>query len=316
MTDSFRKIDYRLRPAKHAERAMLVELVKRLRFCPTETYQYVGMGSVGFIDHRMMHRHAGIADMVSLEGASDATIQERFRRNVPLSCVRMEFGMSTAVLPTLDFTRQSVVWLDYDDTLQRSMVNDIETVGRAIADGSFVAATFATSFPTEAEKRPVELARLRNEFPEYVTEETKPSEMEGGGLAKLGRQAFGDLLAKAVSDADAGVAPDQKRRVKQVCYFRYRDGAPMCTVGWVIISDQTEAVFEQSNLPALPFYKAGEQAFDIRIPKVTPYEVREMERRLPDIAEHAELSWIPPGDRAAFAAIYRFLPTFGVFEPV
>lgn len=316
MTDSFRKIDYRLRPAKHAERAMLVELVKRLRFCPTENYQYVGMGSVAFIDHRMMHRHAGIADMVSFEGTDDATIQERFRRNVPLSCVKMEFGMSTAILPTLDFKRHSVVWLDYDDALQRSMVNDIETVGRTVADGSFVAVTFATSFPTEADKRTAEMTRLRNEFPEYVTEGTKPGEMEGGGIAKLGRLAFGDLLAKAVSDADAGIEQDRKRRIKQVCYFRYRDGAPMCTLGWVVLSDQTEEALAQSKLSALTFYKAGEQAFDIRIPKVTPYEIREMERRLPDIAEHADLTWIPPGDRAAFAAIYRFLPAFGVFEPV
>lgn len=196
------------------------------------------------------------------------------------------------------------------------MVNDIEMVGRTIVDGSFLAVTFATSFPTEAEKRSDEMIRLRNEFPEYVAEETKPGQMEGGGLAKLGRLAFGDLLAKALSDADAGAEQHAKRRAKQVCYFRYRDGAPMCTLGWVIVSDQTEDALAQSNLSALSFHKSGEESFDIRIPKVTPYEVREMERRLPDIADHAELTWIPPGDRTAFAAIYRFLPTFGVFEPV
>ncbi|MBZ9770349.1 hypothetical protein LB526_26710 [Mesorhizobium sp. CA6] len=315
MTDSFRKIDYRLRPAKHAERAMLVELVKRLRFCPTETYQYIGMGSVAFIDHRMMHRHAGIADMISFEGTDDETIQERFRRNVPLSCVKMEFGMSTTVLPKLDFTKRSVVWLDYDDTLQRTMVSDIETVGRTVADGSFVAVTFAISFPTEADKRPIEMSRLLGEFPEYVTEDTKPGEMESGGLARLGRQAFSDLLAKAISDADAGIEQDMKRRAEQVCYFRYRDGAPMCTLGWVITSNRTAAAFQQSNLAALPFYKSGSEPFNIRIPKITPYEVREMERRLPDI-QHPELTWIPSGERTAFASIYRFLPTFGVFEPV
>jgi len=315
LTDSFRKIDYRLRPAKHAERAMLVELVKRLRFCPTESYQYVGMGSVAFIDHRMMHRHAGIVDMISFEGTDDEIVKERFRKNVPLSCVKMEFGMSTAVLPKLDFTKRSVVWLDYDDTLQRSMINDIETVGRTVADGSFVAVTFAVSFPTEAEKRPVEMNRLLNEFPEYVTEDTKPGEMEGGGLARLGRRAFNDLLAKAISDADAGIEANMKRRAVQVCYFRYRDGAPMCTLGWVIISDQTASAFQQSNLAALPFYRPADQQFDIRIPKITPYEVREMERRLPDL-QVPDLTWIPPGERAAFASIYRFLPTFGVFEPV
>lgn len=60
MAGSFNKIDYRLRPAKHAERVMLCDLLRRMRFSSLESYQYVGFGSVAFVDFRMIHRALGI----------------------------------------------------------------------------------------------------------------------------------------------------------------------------------------------------------------------------------------------------------------
>jgi hypothetical protein len=160
------------------------------------------------------------------------------------------------------------------------------------------------------------MERLRDEFPEYINDTTKPGELESGGLARIARDAFNDLIAKAVSDADAGKAQADKRRAEQVCFFRYRDGAPMCTLAWVIVSDATQEALDQANLPALPFYKNDAESFDIRIPKVTPYEIREMERHLPNLGGNGNLDWIPPSDRISFESIYRFLPTFGIFEPI
>ena len=67
MPGTFKKIDYRLRPAKHAERVMLVDLFRRMRFAPIETYQYIGFGSVAFVDFRMVHKELGIKGLVSIE---------------------------------------------------------------------------------------------------------------------------------------------------------------------------------------------------------------------------------------------------------
>lgn len=160
-----------------------------------------------------------------------------------------------------------------------------------------------------------ELVRLQNHFPEYITDETKPSELENAGLASRARMAFSELFNRALSDADVLKEPADKRTAEQVIYFRYRDGAPMCTIGWVIVSDNTRASFDASAFEGLQFHRSGEDAFVIRIPKVTPFEIREMERLLPNL-EDAEIEWIPPSDRRDFASLYRYLPTFGSVEPV
>ena len=63
MVDSFRRIDYSLRPAKHAERRMLCDVFRRLtHFQPVETYCYVGFGSVWFSDFVLFHRALGVSE--------------------------------------------------------------------------------------------------------------------------------------------------------------------------------------------------------------------------------------------------------------
>lgn len=314
MAGSFNKIDYRLRPSKHTERAMLIDLFKRMRFEPIETYQYVGFGSVAFIDFRMVHKLLGITEMISIEAAASPEEQTRFEHNRPYEALQLHFGHSSAVLPSLDFAKRSLVWLDYDGALSRSMANDLATVGRHAASGSFVGVTFTTSFPIEPKQREKELKRLKEEFPDFLAEDTKPQAFDGAKYAAFGRLSLGALLEKAVVDADAGEVDLQKKRtVRQVCFFKYSDGAPMVTIGWLVVSNADLPRFEACHFEALPFVRTGEVAFRLKIPLVTPFEVREMERRLPDLAV---LDWIPPKAREEFASVYRYLPQFSVVEQV
>ena len=60
LSGSYNAIDYRLRPAKHAERAMLVEAAARLRFSDLQNYRYVGFGSIYFSDFEIFHKVLGI----------------------------------------------------------------------------------------------------------------------------------------------------------------------------------------------------------------------------------------------------------------
>lgn len=315
MAGSFNKIDYRLRPAKHAERVMLCDLLRRMRFASLESYQYVGFGSVAFVDFRMIHRALGIKEMLSIEGSDDDAEQERFRKNKPYDGLKLEFGNSSSVLPNIDFEKKSIVWLDYDDLLTRSMATDLGIVARNIVSGSFLGVTFTADFPADRATRDGALDRLKAQFPEFVPEDAKAGQFVGPGIAEFGRATLGALLGKALEDADAGRPSDQKRQAIQVCFFRYADGAPMATVGWIVVAAADLDAFEASNLQALPFYRSGSDSFRIRMPLVTPYEIREMERTLPDLDAAANLNWIPLKERKAFGDIYRYLPHFAVMEP-
>jgi hypothetical protein len=67
MPGSYREIDYRVRPGKQAERLMMVEAFRHLRFSAVGSYQYVGLGSVYFSDFKLVHRALGTTRMISIE---------------------------------------------------------------------------------------------------------------------------------------------------------------------------------------------------------------------------------------------------------
>ena len=90
MTSSFRKINYALRPAKHAARRMLCEIFGRVHpFQSVEQYVYVGFGSVWFQDFLLFHRHLGVSDMISIE--RDTRARDRIEANKPFRTVTVHY---------------------------------------------------------------------------------------------------------------------------------------------------------------------------------------------------------------------------------
>ena len=315
MTGSFETIDYRLRPAKHAERQMLVELVSRLRFDHFDQYSYIGMGSIGFIDHRMFHRGLGICDMVSIEATEDETAQERFRQNSPLACITMKFGYTWDIIPQLSYERRSICWLDYDDRLSANMAADMTSLGARLKSGSFLCVSFACGIPLDKVGSDKEINRLREEFPDFVGEDAMPEDFSGKKYSDLGREALGSALERALHDSDATKPYEEQRICSQVCYFRYRDGAAMATVGWVIYKRNEQEAFDSCRLDQLIYYRDANDAFVIKIPKLTPFEVSKLERLMPSDGV-PEIEWLKEREREQFKDIYRYLPNFGIFEPV
>ncbi|MES2540311.1 MAG: O-methyltransferase, partial [Pseudomonadota bacterium] len=106
----------------------------------------------------------------------------------------------------MDFSKRSLVWLDYDGHFERFMATDLSRVVRDSPSGTFLALTFRAGFPTEVESRSKELERLRQQFPEYVAEDAKPQLFDGPKFAEFARKTLGAILVKAIDDADAGEA--------------------------------------------------------------------------------------------------------------
>ena len=96
MAPSFRKIDYSVRPAKHAERKMLLEIFRHFSvFAPMREYRYVGLGSVWFSDFQLFHRALGIPDMISIEREKNA--EARIRKNIPFAAITPIFKPRTSL---------------------------------------------------------------------------------------------------------------------------------------------------------------------------------------------------------------------------
>lgn len=322
MTGSFKKIDYRLRPAKHVERIMLCDTYRRLRFESLERYQYIGMGSVYFSDFILFHKALGIQSMYSIESVVTPQVQRRFEDNRPFSNVTMLWGSASTVLPTVDLSKKSILWLDYDGRLDVGVLNDISAVTSRISSGSMLTISVqclpnngarVEGFDFKESSKTQLLDFATHTFgKQRVEAKWKESDLAGWGTAIFFRELLQNELNSALATRN-GVPDTQKIAAKQVIHFHYSDGAYMLTVGWVFHSADDEPIFESCNFPGLDFYRPAEDSFKISLPLLTLRELRSLERQLPlPDASDVELGSIPIGDATKFIALYRYFPNFAI----
>jgi hypothetical protein len=298
MAGSFRKIDYRLRPAKHVERLMLCDTFRRLRFAALERYQYVGMGSVYFSDFSLFHRALGIKSMKSMEDSDTPTVQKRFEDNRPFSNIELLWGRSGAVLPRVDLERETILWLDYDGRLDLSVLNDLSSVVGRIGNGSFLTIS-VQCLPdqgkdiegydySESDASPL-LSYIKHVFgKDRIHPKWKEADLVGWGTARL----FWELLTNELRSTlvQRNGIGDQFE-AEQVVHFHYSDGAYMLTIGWIFFTAPYRQLFDQGAFSELDFYRSGSEPFKIALPLLTLRELRHLERQLPERIDESDSSF-------------------------
>ena len=302
-------IDYRLRPSKHVERAMLCEAFGRLRFHVLETYQYVGMGSIFFADFRLVHRNLGISRMFSIERRSD---RERFEWNKPYSTVTMMFGETAQRLSDVDFGQPTIIWLDYEDRLIGSVISDIRTVARSASHGSVLVVTVNAQpmAPNEdgADMLDQVLAELGHE---RIPTQTDLESLRGSGLARLYRDVGDNEIRDALFTANGVRKPNERLDYEQLFNFQYSDGAKMTTFGGVFFESKRRADFNACAFDRLMFFRSGDMPFRISTPKLTLREIGHLEHQLSlSKGTKPKFEPIPQTTAENYIELYRYLPTF------
>ena len=304
MKASYEKLNYRLRPAKHIERGMIVETLQRLRmFAPLRQYRYVGLGSLYFADFILVHRVLGIKSMVCIE--RDEPKAERFRFNRPFRTVALKFGHSNDVLPALSWSQRSIVWLDYDCRLNDEVLADIGWVCGAAPSGSVLIVS-VNAEPLEEGTRIESFRKAvgRASVPESVTKE---GHLAGWRLAEAGRTVIDSAIREAVQDRSVAGA---RLSYQQLFNFEYRDGVRMSTVGGLLVAGDDQARFNSCEFDDLDYVRRGAETCRIEVPFLTNREVRLLDRRLPATRQGAPVKMIPEDAQRAYRATYRFFPTF------
>ncbi|MBY6044398.1 O-methyltransferase [Phaeobacter italicus] len=316
---SFRKINYSLRPAKHAERKMMGELFRRLSaFAPLEEYRYVGLGSVWFADFSLYHKALGIADMVSIERATGS--RARFEANRPFN-IQMKFMPTTQALPALEWTKRSIVWLDYDGVLSTDVLLDARLVGGSCRSGTIIAISVNCGRAEEVNTAeddpsgPTALERFRVTFGrERVANNVTDDDLLGRRFAKLSRDMILSEIEEAVARRNGQGSP--KCSFAPIISFSYKDDAPMTTVVGVLYDETERENFDRCHFGELDFLKTGNGLVDILVPKLTIKEIRYLETQLP-LSNGQDLQIegdIPQREANAFVKLYRYLPNFATLE--
>jgi hypothetical protein len=323
MADSFRKIDYSIRPAKYAERRMLCDVFRRLNhFQQIENYLYVGFGSVWFSDFILFHRTLGFKDMISIEQA--VASKDRFEANKPF-WIHIDFRPSSVVLPELDYNKRQVFWLDYDTSINPLMLADAATVASRAKSGTvLIVSVQCVRAPdiAEAEKeRTVDpqaisaVDRFRQRFGvDRVPSILQDEDLSGWSFGSLSRNLFVEEVTR-VLETRRLAEPSQEIKFQTICEFEYEDGAKMTTLALVFFSPEEAEILQACAFTDLEFLSADNKPVYIHTPKLTMREFRQLESQLPLTGERElDIGFIPSSEARNFAAMYRYLPNFAVIE--
>lgn len=257
---SYEKINYSLRPAKNIERKMLCEAFRRLSpIHKIEKYQYIGFGSTYFSDFNLIHRTLGINNLISIE--KDINNQERFEFNKPFSCIDIKFGLSNEVLPTLNWSKFSIVWVDYDSKISNDLLEDINTLVYNLKPGSvfLITVDVKPDFNKEETLKPEVIQSLRvTEIKKRVNPLKLPAEIEKINLdyvenPKMIYRIINDQINEMLVKRNGGYEKNKRLSYKQLFHFIYDDGTLMLTLGGIIFSPNQQELINTMNFDDLDF---------------------------------------------------------------
>ena len=92
---------------------------------------------------------------------------------------------------------------------------------------------------------------------------------------------------------------------------KYRDGALMCTLGYYF--HRKEKVVDFEPIKTLPGVTSGKEPVDLRVPRLTKAEIRELNRLLPGSTLEEikkELPYLEDHDIESYKKLYRFYPNY------
>jgi hypothetical protein len=304
-THSYLKVQYDLRPAKQVERRMLIDGLQRLMAAGFQIseYQYTGFGSIHFVDFVMFHKLLGMNDMLSVEHSYD--IQKRVKFNKPFRDVRIQMASMSDVIPSLSGDKKHLVWLDYDDILNKGQIEDVYSCATRLSRGSLLLVTIDIEPPLDSTNP--------RDWRDYFTEEASTflrpralSQYTLTGLSRINLEVLTAAVTRGLVGRDLSWIP--------LFWFEYADGHKMLTMGGMLGGEAESRSVRGSTLVDAPYARLqweSEEPFRIVIPRITRKERAILDANMP-CAEN----WTPKDfelsadDVKAYKSIYRFYPPY------
>jgi hypothetical protein len=230
---SFDAVNYAIRPNKTVERNIVFSgLVKLSRIVDLSAHQYVGLGSLWFVDFLMAHKALGIKSMISIEQSEIGYIRSEFNR--PLACIKVVRGETTLVIPKLNFeSNPSIVWFDYDSSIGGPVIPDIAMLAARCAPNSILIVTINAKRDElpEKDEKDAEIdpeTSLRRIAGDLVPTPLSPKALQ--------RQNYPRLLCEVLANQLQNATVNSGRTESFIKLFDlvYSDGTPMVTIGGII----------------------------------------------------------------------------------
>jgi len=304
-TESYLKVPYDLRPAKQIERRMLVETFQALAAIgvPISGYQYTGFGSVYFFDFVVFHKLLGINRMLSVE--IDQKIRKRVQFNKPFRNVEIKIGDITDEIPRLSADRNHILWLDYDEILNKDQLEDVWLAAAKLSRGSVLLVTVDAEPPVKDAGPKKWRDYFRTEAGKYLGTRNSLGDFAQSKLIRINQEIVSRVVRSGLASRDIDYIP--------LFSFSYADGHEMLTMGGMLGAEQEKAQCAHPIMKRLPYLRFSEDDNPQRIiiPRLTRKERIYLDKEMPCPdgwnPKHFEL---PQEYVDAYRETYRFFPNY------
>ena len=312
---SSRKVPYDLRPRKQVERRMIAhvfQLLSEVGF-PISTYRYAGFGAFFFVDFILFRSLLGITEMVSIE--HDRNYEKRVLFNRPFKDIKVKFQPSSDYITDINRDRTQILWLDYDETVNRNQIIDLYNAASILCAGSIIIVTVDVDFDKADDAiREVEPSkrsqawfnRFQEECGDYFQPTWNSQDFSASEIHIRAIQVLKDAILSGLNMREGiTFAP--------LFNFIYADGHEMLTLGGIICSKKEKKQLRMVEWEELPFVRRdfSLEPFRIEVPILTRKERLHIDSHMP-----CKSGWVPrdfeikPEEIESYRKVYRYCPLY------
>ncbi|WP_404812366.1 O-methyltransferase [Capnocytophaga canimorsus] len=306
--NSPKKLNYELRPAKFTERKMLLSCFLRICNQYKDKYQYVGLGGLSFTDFKLFHKELHIDEMYSFEGGNFS--MDKLKVNCPYSFIKIIKEKSTSALTKIDLTKKSLVWLDYDDTLDNYMFEDLSILMNKLPVGSIYLMSCNRELKSGDTGEVYSEDEFKSKFGNLVPFNLINKNLSGSEDYQTIRKMFSTLINKIINERNRNGENIVFHQLFHLLYQENR-GAKMYTFGGVIT--ESDKTFESLNLSDFEFIKNEDYEYKIDIPNLTIKEIELINKNLFETAnlqDFIERKIVTEREIEKYNSTYKYLPNY------
>lgn len=150
---------------------------------------------------------------------------------------------------------------------------------------------------------------------DYFEPDIEQSRYTNNGIPLIIQELMNNLILKILEKRNRS---DSSRNIQymQLLFLKYKDGAPMLTIGGILVDDDLKDRIKTSNiLQKLVYCSEDNKCFNIEVPKLTYKEIQFVLREIPITDEEYEenkdrFHGIGLDEIRKFEKIYRYYPYY------
>lgn len=304
--NSSKHLNYETRPVKFTERKMLLASLSKICNHYKGDYQYIGFGGLSFTDFKLFHKELNIDTLISIEGGDFSV--EKVNFNSPYSFIKIIKDLSTNALKSIDLNKKSLVWLDYDGTLDNYMFQDIQLLFSKLPEGSIYLITCNRELKSKEFGKEYKVSEFEDKFGNLVPFGVKKSDFTGQNNYKTIREMVSGVISETLNSRNNSL--NENLDFKQLFNLTYNEnrGARMYTFGG-IIADKGYNV-NDIDLNNFSFINQDDIAYNLKIPNLTLKEIELINNHFDEEDELLSKKIIESKDISIYKKTYRYLPKF------